>query len=175
VNRTEKREQVDAMRDRFATADTVFLVDFKGLTVEHDTDLRNQLRQAEVDYRVVKNRLALLALEGTALADLGEHFQGPTAVALSHGDPVAVAKVLVDFAKDHPALEIKAGVLDRGQSLDAAAIEALSELPSLPALRAKLLSVINGPAGKLVSILSEPGRGLAATLAARRAQLEENA
>ncbi len=175
MNRTEKQEQVDAMRERFAAAGTAFLVDFQGLTVEHDTDLRNQLRQAEVDYRVVKNRLALLALGDTPLAGLGDHFQGPTAVALSQGDPAAMAKVLVDFAKDHPALEIKGGVLEGGQEMDAAAIEALSKLPSLPALRAMLLSAINGPAGKLVFILSEPGRGLAASLEARRAQLEENA
>ena len=89
MNRTKKREQVDAMHERFAAAGTAFVVDFQGLAVEDDTDLRNQLRQVEVDYRVVKNRLALLALGDTPLAGLGDHFQGPTAVATSQGDPAA--------------------------------------------------------------------------------------
>jgi len=171
VERTEKHEQVTAMQARFGAASHAFVVDFQGLTVAMDTELRNQLRKAEVDYRVVKNRLALRALEGTGLVGLEEHFRGPTAVALTQGDPVAIAKVLVDFAKDHPALKIKGGVLEGGHGLDAQGVEALSKLPSLPELRARLLSVINGPARQLVTVLSEPGRGLARALDARRAQL----
>ncbi|MGD8377521.1 MAG: 50S ribosomal protein L10 [Acidobacteriota bacterium] len=173
MERSEKHEQVTVLRERFGAASHAFVVDFQGLTVAMDTDLRNQLRKAEVDYRVVKNRLALLAMEGTGLASLGGHFRGPTAVALTQGDPVAIAKVLVDFAKDHPALKIKGGVLEGGHGLNTEGVEALSRLPSLPELRAKILSAINGPAGKLVSVLSQPGQGLARVLDARRAQLAE--
>ncbi|TDI14302.1 MAG: 50S ribosomal protein L10 [Acidobacteria bacterium] len=174
VNRTEKQEQVSDLRARFEGAKSCFLVDFKGLTVTQDTELRNKLRDVSVDYRVVKNRLAKLALEDTDLALLDDHFVGPTAVALTAEDPAAVAKVLVDFAKDHKALEIKAGVLEGGTTLTSEQVKALSELPSLPQLHAQLVGLLQGPARQLATVLAEPGRQLARLLDARRKSLEES-
>jgi len=174
VNRTETQEQVSDLRARFEAAKSCFLVDFKGLTVTQDTELRNKLRDVSVDYRVVKNRLAKLALEDTDLALLDDHFVGPTAVALTAEDPAAVAKVLVDFAKDHKALEIKAGVLEGGTTLTSEQVKALSELPSLPQLHAQLVGLLQGPARQLATVLAEPGRQLARLLDARRKSLEES-
>lgn len=175
MNRTEKQEQVSDLRARFEGAKSSFLVDFKGLSVTQDTELRNKLRDVSVDYRVVKNRLAKLALKDTDLALLNDHFVGPTAVALTAKDPAAVAKVLVDFAKDHQALEIKAGVLEGGTTLTSEQVKALSELPSLPQLHAQLLGLLQGPARQLATVLAEPGRQLARLLDARRKSLEESA
>ena len=175
MNRTEKQEQVSDLRARFEGAKSSFLVDFKGLSVTQDTELRNKLRNVSVDYRVVKNRLAKLALKDTDLAPLNHHFVGPTAVALTAEDPAAVAKVLVDFAKDHQALEIKAGVLEGGTTLTSEQVKALSELPSLPQLHAQLLGLLQGPARQLATVLAEPGRQLARLLDARRKSLEESA
>ena len=173
MNRTEKQDQVTALHERFARAKHAFLVDFKGLSVTQDTELRNLLREAKVDYRVVKNRLAKLALKETGLESIDRHLSGPTAIALSEDDPAAVAKVLVDFAKKNEKLEIKAGLLEGGFAIDAAQVKALSELPSLPELRAQLLSVILAPATRLVSILSEPGRQVTRILDSRREALEK--
>jgi large subunit ribosomal protein L10 len=161
MNRTEKRDRVDEIRQGVVAARHAFLVDFQGLTVTRDTELRSQLRKAQVDYRVVKNRLARLAVADTPFAALGLQFRGSTGIALAAGDPVAVAKVLVDFAKDNPALKIKGGLLDGGQTLSTPQIEALSALPPLPVMRARLLSAVQAPAARLVQVLAEPGRSLA--------------
>ncbi len=173
MNRTEKQEQVDSLHARFGEAKYAFLVDYKGLRVDQDTELRNRLREAKVDYQVVKNRLAKRALKETSLASLEEHFSGPTAVAMGAGDPAAVAKVLVEFAKTNAKLEIKFGLLEGGLSVTPEQVKSLSELPSLPELQAQLLSVILAPATRLVTVLSEPGRQLARLLDARRKSLEE--
>jgi len=172
VNRTEKQQQVEQLQDSFGAAQHAFLVDFQGLTVALDTEFRNRLRAADARYRVVKNRLARRALEQGGFAALDEHFRGPTGVALSSGDPVQLAKVLVDFAKDHPALKIKVGLLEGGQGLAPAQVEALSKLPGLPELRAQILSMILAPATRLARLLAEPGRGIARALDARRGQME---
>lgn len=168
MNRTDKQEQVEAMRERFQRARHAFVVDFKGLNVEADTELRRKLREAQADYRVVKNRLARLAMQDTLLAGLDPHFVGPTAVALGDDDPVALAKVLVSFAKDNAALEIKAGVLEGGHQMDAGQVKALSELPALPALQAQLLSLIQTPATSLATVLAQPGVQIARVIDARR-------
>jgi large subunit ribosomal protein L10 len=175
VNRTEKQQQVTDLHTRFEGAKFGFLLDFNGLTVTQDTELRNKLRDANVDYRVVKNRLAKLALKDTALESLSEHFVGPTAVALTADDPAALAKVLLEFAKDNKALEVKAGILEAGTTITPEQVKTLSELPSLPQLQAQLLGLIQGPARQLATVLAEPGRQMARLLDARRKSLEESA
>ena len=173
MNRTEKRDRVEEIRQGVAAAQHAFLLDFQGLTVTRDTDLRSRLRKAQVDYRVVKNRLARRAVVDTPFAVLDLHFRGSTGIAFATGDPVAVAKVLVDFAKDNPALKIKGGFLDGGQALSTSQIEALSALPPLPVMRARLLAAVQAPGTRLAQVLAEPGRSLARLVDARREQLEK--
>ncbi len=175
MDRTQKQEQVENLHIRFGEAEYAFLLDYKGLSVAQDTELRTRLRGANVDYRVVKNRLAKLALKDTSLACLVEHFRGPTSVALGGDDAAAVAKILVDFTKANEDLEIKAGLLEGGLSVTPEQVKSLSELPSLPELRAQMLSVILAPATRLVTVLSEPGRQLVRVLDARRQALETEA
>lgn len=175
MNRTEKQEQINDLRARFAAAKSTFVLDFRSLTVTQDTELRSRLRDIQVDYRVVKNRLAKLAFKDTEVDLLNEHFVGPTAVALTAEDPAAVAKVLVQFAKDNEALEIKAGVLEGGTTLTSEQVKALSQLPSLPQLHGQILGLIQGPARQLATVLAEPGRQLARLLDARQKSLEESA
>lgn len=173
MNRTEKMERVEALKAGLSGARHAFLVDFQGLTVNRDTALRGRLRAAQVDYQVVKNRLARRALQETPFAPLDQQFRGSTGVALTAGDPVAVAKVLVEFAKENPALKIKGGVLEGGHTLSAKQVEALSELPPLPVMRARLLSVLIAPASRLARVLAEPGRSVARAVDARRESLEK--
>jgi len=173
MNRTEKRDRVEEIRQGVSAARHAFLVDFQGLTVTRDTELRSRLRKAQVDYRVVKNRLARRAVVDTPFAVLDLQFRGTTGIALATGDPVAVAKVLVDFAKDNPALKIKGGLLDGGQTLSTTQVEALSALPPLPVMRARLLATIQAPAARLAQVLAEPGRSLARLVDARKADLEK--
>ena len=108
-------------------------------------------------YRVVKNSLALRAAKGTALEKLGDRLQGTTGIAYTGSDPVALAKVLVDFAKDHPALAVKVGVVSGDQLLDAAGVKTLSTMPGLPEMRARLLGLLQTPATQLVRLLAHAG------------------
>ena len=129
------------------------------------------MREASVEYQVVKNTLMLRAAEGTDMALLSEYFVGPSAVAVSYGDPVAPAKVLTKFGKDYPALELKAGVLG-GKAIDVEGIKALSKLPSREELLSQLLSVFNGPARSFVSVLSGVPRSFLGVLNAIKEQKE---
>jgi len=166
MNRTEKQELIDDLHSEFGKSPHAILVDFRGLSVPAVTEFRRKVRQAGSRYRVVKNSLALRALQGTPIEGLGPKFQETTGVAYTATDPVALAKVLVDFAKDHPALVVKAGLVSGSEMLDAAGVKALSTMPSLPELRARLLGVLNAPASKLVRLLSTPAEQLARVLKA---------
>jgi large subunit ribosomal protein L10 len=166
MNRTEKQELIDDLHSEFGKSPHAILVDFRGLTVPAVTEFRRKVRQAGSRYRVVKNSLALLALKGTPIEGLAPKFQETTGVAYTSTDPVALAKVLVDFAKDHPALVVKAGLVSGSQMLDASGVKALSAMPSLPELRSKLLGLLNAPASKLVRLLNTPAEQLARVLKA---------
>jgi large subunit ribosomal protein L10 len=154
MNRQQKEQAVSELREDLEGVAVVVVTDYCGLDVAKIVELRRQLRAASVDYRVVKNTLAKLAIEGTDKEFLSDHLNGPVALAWSSEDPVAPAKVLSDFIKDNEALEIKAGYLS-GKELDLAGIKALADLPSKDELRAKFLSVLNGPAQKFVTITSQ--------------------
>jgi len=173
LTRQEKEEQVAELRDRLARATSVFVADYRGLSVPAANELRSKLRSDadECEYRVAKNSLLRLAVAETELSVLNEHFVGPTAVAIGYGDPVGVAKVLVDYQKDHQVFELKGGYLD-GKPLDEAGIKTLSTMPTLDEARAKLVGLLNAPATKLVRLLGEPGGQLARLVAARRDSLE---
>jgi large subunit ribosomal protein L10 len=162
----EKVAAVDDLKARLSGAKTVVLTEYRGLTVQQLSELRKQLRQASAQYKVVKNRLARLAMKASALDVLSPHLKGPLGVVVSRHDPVAVAKVLATFGRTNQALAIRAGVVD-GQPLDAAGLKALAELPSPDALRAQLVAAIQGPPARLVGLLTAPHRELVHILAQR--------
>jgi large subunit ribosomal protein L10 len=175
LTRAQKTEAVSELGEKFSRATSVFVADYRGLSVEDVNELRGKLRESgegETDYQVAKNSLLKLASEGSDVAMLKEHFIGPTSVAISYGDPASVAKILVNYAKDHEVFEIKGAVLD-GQAMDHAEVAKLATLPSLLELRAKLAGLIQAPATKLVRLFNEPAGQLARLVAARKDTLEE--
>jgi large subunit ribosomal protein L10 len=174
VKLENKKEIVVKLQDKLSRAKLVVLTDYKGLNVAAMNDLRAKLREAGVDYQVVKNTLLRRAAEGTEVAAISDRFTGPSAVALSLEDPVAPAKVLIDFSKANEKLEIKVGVME-GKVLDAAAIKALSALPSQEVLLAKLLSVMIAVPTGLVTVLNEVPAKFVRALAAIRDQKEKEA
>jgi large subunit ribosomal protein L10 len=127
-----------------------------------------------VEYRIVKNTLAIRAAKGTDLEQLSEKFVGPTALVMSYDDVVAPAKILADFSKDRENFTLRIGVV-QGKVIDVKGIMALAKLPSLPELRSKIAGVIAQPASKLVRLLAAPGQQLAQVLGARKEQLEKKA
>jgi large subunit ribosomal protein L10 len=167
MNRTEKQTLIDGLHEEFGKSPHAILVDFRGLSVPAVTEFRRKVRQSGSRYRVVKNRLALRAVKATPLEKLAEKFENTTGVAYNSTDPVALAKVLIDFAKDHPQLKVKAGV-SGSQMLDAEGVKALSAMPSLPELRSRLLGLLNAPASKLVRLLNAPAGKLVRVMAAKQ-------
>ena len=163
----EKAETIEDLKTRLDGVTTVMLAEYRGLTVQQLSDLRKQLRAVSAEYKIVKNRLARLAI-GADLAGLSPDLKGPTGLVLAKGDPVSVAKTLQTFAKTNQALVIKAGVVD-GQKLEPAGLKALADLPSREALRAQIVGAITGPLTQLVSLLQAPHRELAYILEQRGA------
>lgn len=173
MNRTEKQTLIDELHTEFGKSPHAILVDFRGLSVPAVTEFRRKVRQSGSKYRVVKNSLALRAVKDTPLAALAAKFENTTGVAYTGNDPVALAKTLVDFAKDHPELVFKGGVVSGTQMLDAAGVKALSTMPSLPELRSKLLGLMQAPATTLVRLLNTPASQLARVLKAHQEKQEE--
>jgi large subunit ribosomal protein L10 len=160
MNLDEKKKIVEDLHDRFSRSKVVIATDYKGLDVETINDLRRKLRDAGVEFRVVKNTLLSRASEDTDVALIRDHFKGPSAIALSYDDPVAPAKVLTDFAKDNKKLEIKIGVLE-ARVIDLDRIQALASLPSRDALIGQVLSAMNGvPTGFVRTLSAIPGQFL---------------
>ncbi len=149
----QKKTLVKEITDTFQAAKVIIVTDYKGIDVATLNDLRNQLREHNIEYRVVKNTLLKRAAEGNDLALITDCLKGPSAVACSFDDPVAPAKILTRFAKENDKLEIKAGVMD-GKALDLTAIKALSSLPSREQLLGQLLSVMNGVPTAFVRVLN---------------------
>ncbi|USK59969.1 50S ribosomal protein L10 [Peribacillus asahii] len=140
----QKKQIVVEIADKFKASQTAVVVDYRGLTVAEVTELRKQLREAGIDFKVYKNSLTRRAAEAAEIAGLNESLTGPNAIAFSTEDVVAPAKILNDFAKKHEALEIKAGVIE-GNVATAEEIKALAELPSREGLLSMLLSVLQAP------------------------------
>jgi large subunit ribosomal protein L10 len=163
VNRNEKQAVVSEVSERLTRASAVILTDFSGLKVEQMTELRQKLKDSGSEYLVVKNTLLKRASEGTETESLVQDLTGPNGLGFSYDDPVELAKVLVDFAKDNPKLEIKEGVLD-GKLISNAEVTALAKLPSREVLLAQLLGVMNGVARDFVSVLAAVPRGLVTAL-----------
>jgi large subunit ribosomal protein L10 len=173
LTRTQKTEQVGELREKFSRATSVYVADFRGIDVQAMNALRKKIRvegRGAYEYRVAKNTILRRAAEGSKLASLAEHFDGPTAIALSYGDPVGLAKILIDFAKDHEKHALRGGMLE-GRPVDPRAIGTLATLPPLEALRGKILGLILAPATKLVRLVAEPGGQLARLVEARQSSL----
>ena len=164
MDRTEKREFVASLATVFAETSFVLVAQNKGLTVADVSELRRRMRAAGASYKVAKNRLATLALEGTRFQGVQPLLKGPTALAWST-DPVAVAKTAVEFAKTNDKFVVLGGALGT-QTLDATGVKALAELPSLETLRAQLLGLIQTPATRIAGILQAPGGQVARVLSA---------
>lgn len=164
MDRTQKEQTVAALHQALQDTALVVVAHQTGMTVAESTDLRRKMYDAGARFKVTKNRLARIALKGTPFEVLDGLFIGPTAIAYSR-DPVAAAKVAVDYAKTNPKLLIVGGSLG-AQRLDASGIEALAKLPSLDELRAKLLGMIQTPATRIAGVLQAPGGQLARVLAA---------
>jgi large subunit ribosomal protein L10 len=174
LNKENKKQVVAELHEKLARAKAVFLADFRGMSVGKATSLRNELRKASVEYKVVKNTLLELAARETDKESLSSHYVGPTAIALSYDDPVSAAKVLSRFAKEQQAIfKLKAGILS-GKVISVADIQALADLPSREVLLAKLLGSMQAPATNFVGVLAAVPGSFVRVLNAIRIQKEGN-
>ena len=171
MDRTEKREFVSALGQVFAETSMVVVTQNKGMTVAEVSELRRRMRASGSTFKVAKNRLAVLALDGTRFDGIAPLLKGPTALAWSM-DPVAVAKAAVDFAKINEKFVVIGGALGT-QMLNADGIKALAELPSLDALRASLVGMIQTPATRIASVVAAPAGQLARVFGAYARKDEE--
>lgn len=149
-----KQPVVQAIAEDVKDATSVVLVDYRGLTVAEDTEMRKQLREAGVVYKVCKNTMMKRAFEGTDFAALDEHLEGPSAIAISKDDATAPARILAKFAKDAKALELKAGVVE-GQKYDAAALTELAKIPSREVLLSRLLGSMQSPITNFARVIKQ--------------------
>jgi len=168
VLRAEKAQVIADLNAVFNETGVVVVTQYRGMTVPEVTQLRSQMRQQGAAFKVTKNRLTVRALAETGFSGLVPLFKGPTAIAYSR-DPVAAAKVAVEYAKKNEKLQIVGGGLS-GSILSADQVRALAELPSLDELRAKLIAIINTPASRIVGVLQAPGGQLARLLRAKSDQ-----
>lgn len=171
MNLEEKKRIAQDLNERFSKAAVVIVTDYKGLDVDAVNDLRRRLREAEVEYQVVKNSLLVRASQNTDVAGIQEMFTGPSAVAVGYGDPTAPAKVLAEFARDHEMFKIKIGIAD-GRILALKEITALATLPSREVLLGQFLFVLNSVPSGFVRALAEIPRRLLNVLHAIEDQKE---
>ena len=173
-----KQPVVQAIAEDVKDAVSVVLVDYRGLTVAEDTEMRKQLREAGVVYKVCKNTMMKRAFEGTDFAQLDEYLEGPNAIAISKEDATAPARIICDFAKKAEALEVNAGVVE-GSVYDAAGIQELSKIPSREVLLSKLLGSLQSPItnfARVIKQIAEKGGEVAeAPAEAAEAPAEETA
>ncbi len=149
-----KKPIVDEISEVVKDAQGVVLVDYRGLTVEQDTNLRKQLREAGVTYKVYKNTMMNFAFKGTDFEQLAPHLEGPSAIAVSKDDATAPARIIVKFAKEAPALELKAGVVE-GVLYDAKGIADVAKIPSREELLSRLLGSLQSPVANFARVLNQ--------------------
>lgn len=154
-----KKQVVELMTEKFNGSKSVIITDYRGLTVAEVTELRSKLREAGVEYKVVKNTLLKIAAKNAGIEGADDYFQGPTAVAFGLEDAVSPAQVLSKFAKDHKDLEIKGGILE-GNIIGVQEVKALADLPSREVLLGQVASVFQAPIAGLVNVLQGPIRKL---------------
>lgn len=155
----EKKQIVEEIKEKIQKAQSVVLVDYRGLKVDEVTELRRKYAEAGVDYKVYKNTMMRFAFKDAGLEEFNEHLVGPNAIAFGFEDPVTVAKITNDFSKDHKELEIKAGIVD-GKIIDIDEIKALADLPSKETLIAQALGGLNAPISGFANVLQGTIRNL---------------
>jgi len=160
-----KVDAVESLAEKFHRAKSVVLTDFRGLTVADMTHLRNNLRAEKVEYRVIKNRLARIALQKAGCDPLDELLAGPIGIAFGYHDPVPAARILFEFTQKNEHLKVKGGLLE-GKRIDLPTIEKLSRLPSKEQLMSKLIGSLESPAMKIVFSLRQVGTSLVSALKA---------
>ena len=169
--RTEKEAVVKEVKEKLERAKSAVLTDYRGLNVAESNQLRKKLREADVEYRVIKNTMARFAVKELGLDDLTPHLEGPTAIAFSYEDPAAAPKILTEFAKTSKKLTIKVGLIE-GKVIDENDVMTLAELPSREVLLSMVLSAMQSPITSWVSVLAAPIRNLGYALDGIRQQKE---
>ena len=164
MDKAEKAEVVEELKGVFSNAGSLVVAHYTGMTVSQMSDLRARMRAAGASFKVAKNRLAVRALQGTAVEGISHLFKGPTGIAFS-ADPVAASKVAVAYAKDNAKLVILGGSVG-ATALDAEGVKALATLPSLDELRGKLVGLILAPATKIAGVVQAPAGQLARVISA---------
>lgn len=171
-SREQRQKNLDALAEQFKNANAAMLVSFRKMTVAKDQELRRQLREAGVNYEVVKNTLARKAAAGTPLEPMADQFKGVTAVALSTTDPVGLSKAIAKFTKANPEIfSFKVGLVE-GKVVELRDVEAIASLPSRDELLSKVMFLVNCQAQRLVTVLQAVPRNLAVVMEQVRAQKE---
>ena len=159
MNKEAKKNYVEEMKKNFSSNESVMIAQYQGLNVNELDELRRQMREHGILFKITKNRITKLAIKDSPVKDLEKYFTGPTAAAIS-SDAISAAKILTKFAKSHNKLKIIAGFMD-GKVLDQKEVAIIATLPSLEEARAKIVGILATPAQKLVSILLAPGSKIA--------------
>jgi large subunit ribosomal protein L10 len=160
LTRTQKEDAVLQLQEEFTDLQNMVVLDYRGLKVGEVDELRRRMRESNSTYKVVKNTLALLAMQGTDVSTLSEHFDGPTAIAHNPESLIDLAKVIEEFGADHEALEVRAGMLD-GKLLGPAELAEIAKLPGLNELRAQLIGLLVAPVTQLLGLMEAVPREMA--------------
>ena len=171
AGRQKRSEEIQSLKSLFEAVQGGVVTDYRGLNVEQISDLRRRFRERGVSYKVVKNTLTRIAVEGTNYQDLIDILTGPTGIAFTEGDPIAPAQVAVEFSKDHEALEVKGGFME-GQVLSEADVREVSKLSGVKELKAQFLATLNGPAQKLLGVLNAAPQKFLGVLMAQAGKME---
>ena len=159
MNKEQKKNYITEMTANFENSEAVLVTHYQGLTVKQLDELRKQMREQGIQFKITKNRITKLALEKTKCKDLANLFTGPTAVALSK-DAISTAKILTKFSKENNNLKILGGIMGK-EILDVAAVATVATLPTLDEARAKIIGILRSPAQKIASILLAPASKIA--------------
>lgn len=173
MERAEKAQVIADLHKQVEKFKAVVLTNYRGLKVGQMSQLRNRLREEKISFNVVKNTLMKLASEGTDLEKLKDYFEGPTAVAIAYGDPVPLAKILLDFQKTLPMLQIKAGLVE-GKAIPPEEVKALASMPPREVMLAQVLQGIQMPGAQLAGVLNSVLQQVANVIQARADQLAES-
>ena len=173
MNRKEKEQIISDFNKKIEGYKAVVLTHYRGLNVDQMNHLRKRLREEKVSYHVIKNTLMRLASKGTDLEKLGDYFEGPTAIAISYGDPILLAKVLLEFIKTQPSLEIKVGLIE-GRVAPPEEVKALATMPSREVLLAQILGEIQTSGGQVMGAILSILQQMLGIIQARVDQLAES-